>query len=93
MGSFGLGVDPDRRDLERSTRPFEPAGTDLEVERIQHDLVDRLLDIEHDGLAPGEGRSLQVGLQDEVVPARYDRARETVAGFVVHEGRAYRPQA
>src|SRR5207245_8946563 len=51
---------------------------DRQLDRVEDDLVGRLGDGERDGLLATEGERRQVGLEPEVVAARYHVTRQTI---------------
>ena len=57
---------------------LEPRFLDVELEGVQDDRVGGRLHVEHDRLEAGEGRGVEIGFQRQVVPGRYDRARQAV---------------
>ena len=51
---------------------LDPGLVDLELEGVEHDLVDRLGDVDVDGRPAGEGGRVEVGGQLELVAGRHD---------------------
>jgi hypothetical protein len=72
--AFTLRVQADRRDLERPTGALEPPGSEVQVDRVQHDLVDRFHDFQHHGLGAGEHRHPQTGVEEQIVATGGDAA-------------------
>jgi len=62
---------------------LEPPGSHVQVERVQHDLVDRFHDLHRHRLEAGERRRLQIGFEDQVVAMGDDGAGQAVASLVV----------
>jgi hypothetical protein len=63
---------------------------DLEVERVDDDLVHTLVHVDLHLGGAAEGRRFEIGLQHEVVARRHSRAREPIA--ILHGWGAYRPR-
>jgi hypothetical protein len=81
--AFALWVQADRRDLERPAGSLEPPGSELQVDRVQHDLVERFHDLQRHGLGAGERRRLQIGFEEQVVAMGGDGAGQAVASLVI----------